>query len=93
MREHLISELRLLLAKNLRLGQAAHNIEPTHPLFGTELGLDSVDAAELILVLERHYGVCFSDRELARLAGATLESLAILIEEKEVDRPSGPDAG
>lgn len=36
---------------------AAAEIDPTAPLFGEGLGLDSIDALELALAISQHYGV------------------------------------
>lgn len=33
------------------------DIENDAPLFGAGLGLDSIDALELIVILDRHYGI------------------------------------
>ena len=33
------------------------DIDNNEPLFGTGLGLDSIDALELIVILDRHYGI------------------------------------
>lgn len=35
-------------------------IENDAPLFGNGLGLDSIDALELIVLLEKHYGIKLS---------------------------------
>ena len=39
------------------------DIDNNEPLFGAGLGLDSIDALELIVILDRHYGI-----KLANLA-------------------------
>ena len=33
------------------------DIDNNEPLFGAGLGLDSIDALELIVILDRHYGI------------------------------------
>jgi len=50
-------ELAELIVTNLNLeGVSAEQIEPEAPLFGGELGLDSIDALELSLAISKRYG-------------------------------------
>lgn len=51
------------------------DIDPQAPLFGDGLGLDSIDALELAVVVERHYGVKIADMEVGRTAFASLAAL------------------
>lgn len=57
--EKLIEKLKKELIEALNLEEIApEDIDPEAPLFGEEgLGLDSIDALEIILVLERNYGL------------------------------------
>lgn len=50
-------ELAELIVENLNLEDVeAAAIDPEAPLFGDELGLDSIDALEIALAVSRHYG-------------------------------------
>jgi acyl carrier protein len=52
------SELKTLLVERLALeGVTAEQIEDDAPLFGEGLGLDSLDAVEIIVILQRHYKI------------------------------------
>ena len=52
------AELKRLLAENLSLeGVAPGDIADDAPLFGDGLGLDSLDAVEIIVILQRHFKV------------------------------------
>ena len=52
------SELKSLLVERLSLeGVTAEQIEDDAPLFGEGLGLDSLDAVEIIVILQRHYKI------------------------------------
>ncbi len=51
------------------------DIDPDAPLFGGGLGLDSIDALELAVIVERAYGVRIEDAELGRTAFASLRAL------------------
>lgn len=57
--EQLMQELKEALIEALNLEDITpEEIENEAPLFGDEgLGLDSIDALEIILVLERNYGI------------------------------------
>lgn len=51
-------ELARLIVENLNLENVApESIDPEAPLFGGELGLDSIDALELALAVSKRYGI------------------------------------
>ena len=52
------------------------------PLFGEGLGLDSLDAVELVVQVQKHFGVEIKDMEEGRVAFASINSLAAYIEER-----------
>ena len=55
-------QLASLLVTTLRLEREPGDIDPDCPLFGTGLGLDSIDAVELVVAVERTFGVRFPDQ-------------------------------
>ena len=57
--EELIEKLKKELIKELNLEEVTpDDIDPDAPLFGDGgLGLDSIDALEIILILDRIYGI------------------------------------
>lgn len=57
--EELIEKLKRELIEELNLEEIApEDIHPDEPLFGDGgLALDSIDALEIILILERNYGI------------------------------------
>lgn len=62
----------------------ADEIGDTDPLFGDDgLGLDSVDAIELTLVLEKEYGVKVTNMADAQSIFATAASLTAYINEQK----------
>lgn len=76
-RQELIDDLRMAIIKGLKLEDVEPaDISPDTILFGKGLGLDSLDAVELSVILEKRYGVSFRDAEAARQAFASLNSLA-----------------
>lgn len=51
-------ELARLIVESLNLEKIApESIDPVAPLFGGELGLDSIDALELALAVSKRYGI------------------------------------
>jgi acyl carrier protein len=56
--ETLINDLKVQLIEALNLEEMTPaDIDADAPLFGDGLGLDSIDALEIILILEKHYGL------------------------------------
>lgn len=76
-------ELATLVVECLNLETiSADQIEPDAPLFGGELGLDSIDALEVALAVSRHYGFQLrSDNPDNRNIFASLGALSAHIEQ------------
>ncbi len=56
--EELVEELKKEIIDVLNLEEVTpDDIDPAAPLFGEGLGLDSIDALELIVLLEKKYGI------------------------------------
>lgn len=81
------SELKLtiksMLVQNLMLQVTAEEIGDDQPLFGPgSLGLDSVDALQLVVALDKNYGLKVPDPEAARKILHNVNSIAAAIDEK-----------
>lgn len=60
--ENLIAELKDEIIKVLNLEEITPaDIDDNAPLFGDGLGLDSIDALELIVLMEKNYGIKLQD--------------------------------
>jgi acyl carrier protein len=71
-----IETLRALLAENVMLKTDPATISEDTPLFGAEgIGLDSLDALQIIIAVEKKYGIAIGDATTARDA---LQSLGVL---------------
>jgi acyl carrier protein len=75
------TNIKKLLVENLMLKISATEIGDDQPLFGPgSLGLDSVDALQLVVALEKNYGLKLSDKEVARKAMQTVNTIAVSIQ-------------
>lgn len=74
--DNLKEAIKEMIVENLMLKTAKENIPDEMPLFGPNgLGLDSIDALELVVSLEKNYGVMIPDSSIAKVALATVNSI------------------
>ena len=52
------------------------------PLFGDGLGLDSLDAVELVVIVQKHFGVEIANMEEGKAAFQSINSLCTFIQER-----------
>ena len=65
--DELIEELKASIIEALNLEDLTPaDIDADAPLFGEGLGLDSIDALELIVLMERNYGIRLKDAAAGR---------------------------
>ena len=65
-----------MMVENLMLKTPKEEIQDDMPLFGPGgLGLDSSDALELVVSLEKHFGVTVPNSDVAKNALATVNSI------------------
>lgn len=76
------SRIKRLIVERLKLETDPSEIADDQPLFGEGLGLDSIDALELVLGLEQEFGVKIEDEEVGGEALASVEALASFVREK-----------
>ena len=73
----LIEKLKQLIIMRLKLVDLTPEmIETDAPLFGEGLGLDSIDALELVLALEKEFGVVIPDAEVGRKVFQSVMTMA-----------------
>jgi acyl carrier protein len=73
-----------LIVRRLKLEIEPATIEDDAPLFGEGLGLDSIDALELVLGLEQEFGIKVEDEEVGVKAFASVNALVDFIEQKKI---------
>ena len=72
----LINDLKANIVESLKIeGMAPEQIDENAPLFGSGLDLDSIDALELVVSLEKKFGVTVPNSETAKTALATVNSI------------------
>ncbi len=77
----LINELKAQIIENLNLEDITpEEIETEAPLFGDGLGLDSIDALEIMIILEKNYGIRIEDPKKAKEAFFSVKTLAEYIQ-------------
>ena len=77
-------KLKQVLIEELNLEDVTpEEIGDEDQLFGEGLGLDSLDAVELVVVVQKHFGVEIKDMEEGRPALQSISTLAAFIEAKQ----------
>ncbi|WP_068595609.1 phosphopantetheine-binding protein [Vaginella massiliensis] len=80
--ENLINELRQKVVEVLNLEDInADEIDPKEPLFGEGLGLDSIDALELIVLMDKEFGIKITDPKQGKTIFESIETMAKYITE------------
>lgn len=75
--ENTKSKIKEILINDLKIqGVKPEAITDTEPLFGDGLGLDSLDAVELVVLVQKHFGVQIADMEEGRKAFGSVQTLA-----------------
>ncbi|HEY6874499.1 MAG TPA: phosphopantetheine-binding protein [Geobacteraceae bacterium] len=82
MSEELIQQVKKLIIDSLRIdGMAPEEIETDAPLFGEGLGLDSIDALQLVVAMEKVFGVVVPDAATGTRVFQSVRSMAAYIAE------------
>lgn len=81
--DELIAKLKTQIIEQLNLeGVSPEDISPDDQLFGEGLGLDSIDALELIVLLEKNYSIKIENPADGKKIFATIRSIAEYITSK-----------
>ncbi|MEA3547618.1 MAG: phosphopantetheine-binding protein [Thermodesulfobacteriota bacterium] len=84
--ETIKNKIKEILVNDLKIqGVQPSDISDTEPLFEDGLGLDSLDAVELVVLIQKHFDVQIADMEEGKKAFASVEALAAYIKEHQAD--------
>ena len=80
--EDLINQLKGQIIESLNLdGVKPESIKSDAPLFGDRgMGLDSIDALELIVLMEKNYGIKLKDPKMGKQIFSSVQTMAEYIE-------------
>ncbi|MEP6471640.1 MAG: phosphopantetheine-binding protein [Acidobacteriota bacterium] len=81
--DNLAPRVKELIVRRLKLEIDPASIQDDAPLFGEGLGLDSIDALELVLGLEQEFGIKVEDEEVGVKAFSSVNALVDFIEQKK----------
>ncbi|WPD23393.1 MAG: phosphopantetheine-binding protein [Candidatus Electrothrix aestuarii] len=87
--QELIEELKRKLIDILNLSDVQPETFDEHAqLVGGELGIDSIDVLEMVVMVEKDYGIVINNQEVGQKVFSSLVSLAEYIQEHSSDKPS-----
>lgn len=78
----LVTELARKIVETLGIDLAVETVDAGVPLIGAGLGIDSIDTLELVVMIERDYGVKIDNRAAGAEAFASLGALAAYIRQR-----------
>jgi acyl carrier protein len=84
MSDELIPKVKQMIIDALRIeGMEADEIDSDAPLFGEGLGLDSIDALQLVVAMEKEFGVVVPDAATGTKVFASVRAMAAYIVENQ----------
>ena len=82
------TQIKLLLVENLMLQTGAEEIADDLPHFGPgSLGLDSVDALQIVVALDKNYGLKIPNPEAAKTILQSVNTIATAVEARLAAKP------
>ena len=83
MSDELVPQVKQMIIDALRIeGMAPDEIDSDAPLFGEGLGLDSIDALQLVVAMEKEFGVVVPDAATGTKVFASVRAMAAYIAEQ-----------
>lgn len=77
------ARLKSILAKEMNLQDLTREgFDDDAPIFGESLGLDSLDAVEMVIVIKKHFGVEMMDTEESKTAFSSINALVTFIDQR-----------
>ncbi|MCZ6602156.1 MAG: phosphopantetheine-binding protein [Planctomycetota bacterium] len=85
MGDELEIRVRDLIVRRLKLEIPPDEIQIEAPLFGEGLGLDSIDALELVVGLEQEFSIEIPDADVGKKVFASVRSIAEYVRQSQVE--------
>ncbi len=82
------TDIKQAIIRSLRLPLTVADIGDATPLFGEGLGLDSIDVLELVLEIERSFGVAIEDEQTGMEVLRSVDTIAAFITKRRADSPA-----
>ncbi|MEE4243527.1 MAG: phosphopantetheine-binding protein [Desulfopila sp.] len=87
--QQLINELKVKLIDILNLQDVVpEDFDEQAQLVGGELGIDSIDVLEMVVMVEKDYGIIINNQEVGEKVFSTLANLAAYIHENRTKASS-----
>lgn len=80
-------KVKIIAVLNLQDVQPA-DIDPDEQLVGGRLGIDSIDVLELVIMLEKDYGITIDNKEVGAQVFASLNTMARFITDNSSEFPN-----
>lgn len=80
-------KVKIITVLNLQEVQPA-DIDPDEQLVGGRLGIDSIDVLELVIMLEKDYGITIDNKEVGAQVFASLNTMAQYITDNSSEFPN-----
>ena len=85
--EELVSELKVKIIETLGLIDVnPEDLKDDAPLVGGDMGIDSIDVLELVMMIEKDYGVKIENKELGVKVFASVHALATHIFKNQLQK-------
>lgn len=84
----LVSRVKSMIVRAVKLKILPETIENNKPLFAGGIGLDSIDALELVIALEKEFGVRIPDSAVGKKVLVSVDTIVSYIKEKKSGKPA-----
>jgi acyl carrier protein len=85
--EEMVNELKVKIIQTLGLMDVKpEDIKADAQLVGGDTGIDSIDVLELVMMIEKDYGIKIESKELGAKVFASVRALASYIAENQLQR-------
>jgi len=91
--ENTRQQLKSIIVQGLRItDRGPESLQDNEPLLDGDLGIDSIDILQLILEIERHFGIKLVDGEFDKSSWESINTLAATVDAKLAVKELAPAA-